>query len=270
MTPLQSDMDLGIANRVAVVAASSKGLGYAVAHGLASEGCRVVVSARTDEAVRAAAERITAETGAEAEPVVCDVSVPADCQRLIERAAERFGGVDILVTNTGGPAAGRFEDLDDEAWASGFDSTLMNVVRLVRAATPHMRRAGWGRVVNITSLSAKQPIEGLLLSNAYRAAVHGLAKTLSRELAADGILVNCVCPGMHATDRLTHLAEIRGRAAGISTEAALAKLAEASPLRRLGKPEELAAAVVFLCSARASFITGQSIVVDGGASVFLA
>ena len=145
----------------------------------------------------------------------------------------------------------------------------MNVVRLVRGAVPHMQRSGWGRIVNVTSLSARQPIEGLLLSNAFRAAVHGLAKTLSRELAPDGILVNNVCPGMHATDRLRHLAEIRGREAGISTEAALGKLAEAIPLKRLGRPEELAAAAVFLCSERASFITGQSIIVDGGASAFL-
>lgn len=263
-------MDMSIADRVAIVAASSKGLGYAVAHGLAAEGCRVVVSARSEGGVRAAAERIAGETGAEVEPVVADVSVAADCERLVAQAADRFGGVDILVTNTGGPPAGRFEALGDDGWASGFDSTLMNVVRLVRAAVPHMRQKGWGRIVNVTSLSAKQPIEGLLLSNAFRAAVHGLSKTLSRELAGDGVLVNCVCPGMHATDRLTHLAEIRGREAGVSTEAALVKLAEAIPLGRLGRPEELAAAVVFLCSERASFITGQSIVVDGGASAFLA
>jgi 3-oxoacyl-[acyl-carrier protein] reductase len=132
-----------------------------------------------------------------------------------------------------------------------------------------MRRARWGRIVNVTSLSARQPIEGLLLSNAFRAAVHGLAKTLSREFAPDGILVNNVCPGMHLTDRLLHLAEIRGREAGITPGAALERLADGIPLKRLGRPEELAAAAVFLCSERASFITGQSIVVDGGASTFL-
>ncbi len=262
-------MNMGIENRVAVVAASSKGLGYAIAHGLGAEGCRVVVSARTERDVRAAAELITIETGAQTEPVVADVSSPGGCGRLIARAAERFGGVDILVTNTGGPPAGRFGAMGDDQWAGGFESTLMNVVRLVRGAVPHMQRSGWGRIVNVTSLSARQPIEGLLLSNAFRAAVHGLAKTLSRELAPDGILVNNVCPGMHATDRLRHLAEIRGREAGISTEAALGKVAEAIPLRRLGRPEELAAAAVFLCSERASFITGQSIIVDGGASAFL-
>ena len=252
-----------------MVAASSKGLGYAIARGLAGEGCRVVVSARTGADVKAAAERIAAETGAQTEPVVCDVTVAADCERLIASATERFGGVDILVTNTGGPPAGRFEGLGDDAWASGFDSTLMNVVRLIRAAAPYMRQNKWGRIVNVTSISAKEPIAGLLLSNAYRAAVHGLAKTLSRELAPDGILVNNVCPGMHETDRLRHLGEIRGREAGISTEEALARMASAIPLGRLGQPEELAAAAVFLCSARASFITGQSIVVDGGASSFL-
>jgi len=262
-------MDMGITGRVAVVAASSKGLGRAIAHGLAAEGCRVVVSARGEPALRAAATEIASATGAEVEPIVADVSVGVECGRLIERAADRFGGVDILVTNTGGPPAGKFEALGEEQWVSGFESTLLNVVRLIRAAVPHMRRAGWGRIVNLTSLSARQPIDGLLLSNAFRAAVHGMAKTLSRELAPDGILVNNVCPGMHATDRLRHLAEIRAREAGISTEGALERLAENIPLRRLGRPEELAAAAVFLCSRQASFITGQSIIVDGGASAFL-
>lgn len=262
-------MDLGITNRVAVVAASSKGLGRAVAHGLAAEGCRVVVSARTEADVRKAAAEIAGATGAEVEGIVADVSSPEGCERLIAGAVSRFGALDILVTNTGGPPAGRFDALDEAKWTSGFESTLMNVVRLIRGALPHMRKAGRGRIVNITSLSARQPIEGLLLSNAYRAAVHGMAKTLSREFAPDGILINNVCPGMHATDRLTHLAEIRGREAGISTEAALVKLAEAIPLKRLGRPEELAAAAVFLCSVRASFITGQTIIVDGGASTFL-
>lgn len=262
-------MDMGITNRVAVVAASSKGLGYAIAHGLGAEGCRVVVSARTEDDVRDAAERIADETGAETEPIVADVSVAGDCERLIAGAAERFGGVDILVTNTGGPPAGRFETLSEEQWASGFDSTLMNVVRLIRAAVPHMKANSWGRIVNVTSLSARQPIDGLLLSNAYRAAVHGMAKTIAREFAPYGVLVNNVCPGMHATDRLRHLAEIRGKEADVSTEEALDNLAAAIPLKRLGRPEELAAAAVFLCSERASFITGQSVLVDGGASTFL-
>jgi 3-oxoacyl-[acyl-carrier protein] reductase len=262
-------MDMGIAGRVAVVAASSKGLGRAIAHGLASEGCRVVVSARSADTLGATAREIAAATGAEIEPIVADVSIADDCERLVKLASERFGGLDILVTNTGGPPAGRFESLGDAQWASGFESTLMNVVRLIRAAASHMKRGRWGRIVNVTSLSARQPIEGLLLSNAFRAAVHGVAKTLSRELAPDGILVNNVCPGMHETDRLRHLAEIRAREAGVTPEEALARLADNIPLKRLGRPDELAAAAVFLCSERASFITGQSVVVDGGASTFL-
>lgn len=262
-------MDTGIANRVAVVAASSRGLGRAVAEQLAREGCRVVVSSRTESDLREAAEVISRATGAEVHAEPADVSSAEDCLRLIRTASERFGTVDILVTNTGGPPAGRFEGLTEEQWRSGFDSTLLNVVRLVRAAAPLMQRNGWGRIVNITSLSAREPIAGLLLSNAFRAAVHGLAKTLSREFAPDGILVNNVCPGMHLTDRLRHLAEIRGKDAGISTDEALERLAEDIPLGRLGRPEELASAVVFLCSERASFITGQSIVVDGGASSYL-
>lgn len=262
-------MDLGIAGKVAVVAASSKGLGYASALELARNGCRVVVSGRTESSLRVAAERISALAGVPIDSVVCDVGTPEGCRSLVEGAVSAFGGVDILVTNTGGPEAGAFESLGDDAWARAIDVTLLNVVRLIRAALPSMKLRNWGRIVNITSLSARQPIDGLLLSNALRPAVHGLAKTLSRELAPHGILVNNVCPGMHATERLDHLADVRAKAGGTTREQELARMASLIPLRRLGDPAELAAAVAFLCSARASFITGQSIIVDGGSSAFL-
>ncbi len=257
-------MDLGINGRVAVVAASSKGLGRGIAHELAREGCRVVINGRDAESLARTAREIADDTGAEVHAFAGSVSDPDACQGLIDAAVKTFGGLHILVTNTGGPAPGPFEAFDDTGWREAVDVTLLNVVRLIRAATPHMRSAKWGRIVNLTSVSAKEPIAGLLLSNAMRAAVHGLAKTLSRELAPD-ILVNNVVPGLHRTDRLEHLADVRAEAWGCSKEEAFERLAETIPLGRLGQPEELAAAAAFLCSQRASFITGQSIVVDGGA-----
>jgi len=258
-------MDYGIAGKTAVVAASSKGLGRAIALGLAREGCRVVVNGRDGATLEATAEAIRAETGANVLGVPGSVADAGDCERLIREGAAAFGGVDILVTNTGGPAPGTFADFDDEGWRDAIDLTLLNVVRLIRAARPHMAENGWGRVVNLTSVSAKEPIVGLLLSNALRAAVHGLAKTLSRELAPEGILVNNVCPGLHKTERLEHLAEVRAKDWGCSTDEAFERLAATIPLKRLGDPSELANAAVFLCSGAASFVTGQSIVVDGGA-----
>ncbi|GJM19242.1 MAG: dehydrogenase [Phycisphaeraceae bacterium] len=261
-------MDFEITGRAAVVAASSKGLGRAVAHELAREGCRVVVNGRDSEALEATRADIARDTGADVRAFAGSVADADGCAGLINAAVEAFGTVEILVTNTGGPPAGPFESFDDDAWHDAVDMTLLNVVRMVRAATPHMKRAGWGRIVNLTSVSAKEPIAGLLLSNAMRAAVHGLAKTLSRELAPE-ILVNNIVPGLHRTDRLEHLAKVRAETWGCSVDEAFERLAATIPLGRLGKPEELAAAAAFLCSQRASFITGQSIVVDGGASLAL-
>ncbi len=262
-------MDFGIAGKTAVIAASSKGLGYAIALELAENGCGVVVSGRGEPAVRDAQRRIAAHAGVKVAGVVCDVGTEGGCLALIDAATSNFGAVDILITNSGGPAAGRFDTLDDAAWRAAIDVTLLNAVRLIRLALPSMRQNRWGRIVNVTSISAKQPIDGLLLSNALRAAVHGMAKTLSREVARDGVLVNNVCPGLHATDRLEHLAQVRAKAAGTSVEQEYAKMTASTPVGRLGQPRELAAAAAFLCSERASFITGQSLVVDGGASVFL-
>ncbi|MFG0307116.1 MAG: SDR family oxidoreductase [Phycisphaerales bacterium JB040] len=259
-------MDYRIAGKTAVVAASSKGLGRAIALGLAREGCRVVINGRTPGPLEETAHEIREQTGAEVLSVAGSVADPADCDLLIAEAARVMGGVDILVTNTGGPAPGTFDDFDDDAWREAIDLTLLNVVRLIRAARPHMAKNHWGRVVNLTSVSAREPIAGLLLSNALRAAVHGLAKTLSRELAPDGILVNNVCPGLHRTDRLEHLAEVRAKDWGCTTDEAFERLAATIPLKRLGDPSELANAAVFLCSEAASFVTGQSIVVDGGAT----
>ena len=258
-------MDLGIQGKVALVSAASKGFGRAIAAGLAREGCRVVMCARTAETLERAADEIRNETGAEVRTIAADVSLAADCRRFVQCALDEFGGVDILLTNTGGPAAGTFDTTDEAAWRAGIESTLMNVARLTQLAVPQMRKKQWGRIVNITSSSAKQPIAGLLLSNALRPAIVGYAKSLALELAADNILVNNVCPGMHLTDRLRHLAEVRAGDSGRTPAEQLGMMADEIPLGRLGRPEELADVVVFLCSERASYVTGQSILVDGGA-----
>jgi 3-oxoacyl-[acyl-carrier protein] reductase len=258
-------MELGISGRVALVAAGSKGLGRATAACLAAEGARVAICARGQAALEAAAEEIGRATGAEMLPVVADVSVAADCERFVEEAVRRWGTVHILVNNSGGPTAGGFADKDDAAWQAAVETTLLNVVRLTRLVLPYMRQQRWGRIVNIESLSVKQPIGALLLSNAIRPAVIGLAKTLADEVAADGVLVNNVLPGSHETDRLRELAAAWAEKSGRSAEEELGGMAEKIPVRRLGRPEELGSVVAFLCSERTSFVTGTSVQVDGGA-----
>lgn len=258
-------MDLGIKGKVAAVAAASRGLGQATARALAREGASVAMCGRDEGRIREAADEIARETGASTLPVVADVGMADDCRRFVEAAAAAFGRLDILVTNTGGPKPGAFDAVDEARWEEAFHTTLANVFHLARAAVPHMKRNRWGRIVNIASLSAKQPIDGLLLSNVFRPAIVGLAKTLANELGADGILVNTVCPGYTRTDRLQEVAEARAKAAGTTPEKVLADLAESVPLRRVAEPEEFAAVVAFLCSEPASFLTGLTLAVDGGA-----
>ena len=259
-------MDLGLADRVAAVAASSRGLGRATARALAAEGAAVALCGRDAAAVREAAEAIAAESGVRTLAVTADVSSPADCRRFVDTAASELGRLDILVTNTGGPRAGAFDAVNPEDWDAAFRLTLANVVALVQAAVPHMRARRWGRIVNIASLSAKQPIDGLVLSNAFRPAIAGLSKTLANELGKDGILVNTLCPGYTATDRLKELAETRATKSGTTPAQELANFSAGVPLGRVATPEEFAAVAAFLCSERASFITGATIPVDGGAS----
>lgn len=258
-------MNLGLTGRAAAVAAASRGLGRAVARSLAAEGCDIALCGRDAARIRETAEAVARETGRRTLPVVADVGVAEDCRRFVDEAARVFGRLDILVTNTGGPRPGGFDGVADADWDAAYRVTLANVVNLVRAAVPHMRKAGWGRIVNVTSLSAKQPIDGLVLSNAFRPAIVGLAKTLANELGRDGILVNNVCPGYTRTDRLDELAQVRARAAGTTPDAIVAGLAQAVPLGRIAEPEEFASVVCFLCSERASYVTGATIPIDGGA-----
>lgn len=248
-------MDLGLRGKTALVTGASKGIGFAVAAGLAAEGARVALAARDERALERAVERLRL-AGGEAFWVAADVSEAHAVDGLFERVRARYGDPEVLVVNAGGPPAGSPSELDEAAWARGYDLTLMSYVRLARAALGPMRAAGWGRIVGVTSLSVKQPIANLTLSNAFRAAVTAFAKTLSQEVAAEGVTVNNVAPGYTATLRLAEL---------FGDEAARERLLKAIPARRFGTPEEIAAAVVFLASEQAAYLTGQTLVVDGGA-----
>lgn len=248
-------MDLGLRDRVALVAASTSGLGYAVAHGLAAEGAKVVVSGRSQERADKAADAIARQTGASTAAVACDLSTEDGPEKLVRSAIERFGSLDVLVTNAGGPPPGTFESTQDASWQQATQLVLMSVVRLMRAALPHLRANGRGRIINLSSTSVKEPIDNLLLSNSLRLAVIGLARTVAREVAQLGITVNNVCPGRIRTARLHQI---------YGSEEALAHAAEAISMKRLGEPPEFAPLVVFLASIQAGYITGQTISVDGG------
>jgi 3-oxoacyl-[acyl-carrier protein] reductase len=260
-------VDLGLREKVAVVAASSKGLGRAVAEEFAREGARVVMCSRDEAAVRAAAEGVQRNTGGEVVWTVADVGSAAGCDKLVRTALERFGAVDILVSNAGGPPPGRFDDIDDAAWQKAVDVTLYSAVRLTRLVLPVMRKGGGGAIVYMTSTTVRQPTQylNLILSNAIRAAVQGMAKTLSSDLAKDGIRVNCVQPGRIYTERIEQLDSDTARRQNTTPDAIRAHYEKnVIPMGRYGKPEEFAAAVVFLASAKASYITGTSLQVDGG------
>ena len=257
-------MDLGLKGKAALVCGASSGLGKAVAMGLAREGARVAVCARTEEKLTRAAEQIRRETGAEVVAATADVSVPAEVKKLLQKTVSQFGKLDILVANAGGPPFGYFLDLPEESWQQALNLNLLSTLHLCREAVPHMKAGGGGRIINITSFAAKQPQDGLILSNMARAGVLGLAKSLANELAPHNILVNTVCPGAIETERHFALAERRAAKEGVPVEEILETRAKEIPLGRAGKPEEFADLVVFLASERASYITGTAIQIDGG------
>lgn len=257
-------MDLGLQGKVALVQASSRGLGRAIATELAAGGAKVMVSSRDEEALARAAGEIREATGAEVDHCPTDLTRAEDIENLVRRTAERFGGVDVLVTNTGGPPAGNFGDFEDKDWTAAFDLILLSLIRAVRETLPHMRERGGGRIVNVASSSIKQPIEGLILSNTFRAGIVGLAKSLSAELAPDGILVNTIGPGRISTERSAAIDAKNAEARGIPVEEVREKIESSIPLGRYGTPEEFAKVAAFLASPANSYVTGQAILVDGG------
>ncbi len=258
-------MDLGLQDKVALVMAASKGLGRACATALAAEGARVTIGARGTQALEKTAQEIQKATRSRVLAVPTDVTKAEDVEAIVAATVGEFGRIDILVNNAGGPPAGNFASFGDAQWQAAFELNLLSTVRLVRLVLPHMRKTGSGRIITIVSTSVKQPIDGLLLSNAIRSGVVGLAKTLSIELAPDNITVNNVCPGRILTDRLRQIYHINERVQqGVSEEAVLKEMAQDVPMGRVGIPEELGALVAFLASQQAAYITGTTIQVDGG------
>ena len=257
-------MDLGLRGRVAIVAAASKGLGFAVASELAQEGAEVAICARTAADLEIAASAIGQKIGRAVFRQALDVTDAVLVQKFVEDVERRYGRVDICVTNTGGPPAKKFDEISMDEWRVAVDQMLMSAVYFARAVLPRMRQNRWGRFITITSVSVKQPIDGLLLSNSVRAAVAGLARTLANEYGPDGITVNNVCPGYTLTDRLEELAAKLAQDAGVPRETIYERWSAQTPLRRLGRPEEFGAVVAFLASERAAYINGVSLAVDGG------
>ncbi|HEX9822585.1 MAG TPA: SDR family oxidoreductase [Methylomirabilota bacterium] len=253
-------MDLGLKGRVALVTGASKGMGRACAVGLAAEGARVVMCARNERDLGAAVDEIKAQTKADVLGVAADVTKPDQVRALVGRATSAFGSPEILIANCGGPPRGFFDDFDDAAWHGAVEVSLLSTVRLIREVLPGMRSRTWGRILTIQSVSVKQPLTDLMLSNAVRPGVHGMMKTLALQLARDNILVNTLCPGRILTDRL-----LGGLgASGLSREEYLARQSAEIPMGRVGTAEEFANVAVFLASERASYVTGTAIQVDGG------
>ncbi|HYW72004.1 MAG TPA: SDR family oxidoreductase [Pyrinomonadaceae bacterium] len=257
-------MDLGLRKKVALVAAASRGLGRAVAEELAAEGASLIICARKQETIERVAQEIATAHGAEVFGVAADVSKPDEVKRLAHSAGEKFGHIDILVTNSGGPPAGPFDAFDLADWEAATRLLLYSSVNLARAVLPGMKERRWGRILNITSIAVKQPVDNLMLSNSLRAAVTGFARTLANEVAGFGVTVNNIMPGYTRTERVEELAAMMAVKQGITAEEFVARWEKEIPMRRIGDPREFAALAAFLVSERASFITGTSIPVDGG------
>ena len=257
-------MDLGIKNKVALVAGGSMGLGRAVALAMAREGAKVAICALDDPSLPAAEKLLRSETGDEVLAVAADVSDPLQATQFVRKALAHFGTVDILVNNAGGPPSMNFLEIDDTMWANGFRLNLLSTIVMTREVVPVMKEKRWGRIINMTSISVKQPIDGLILSNTVRSGVIGLAKTLSTELAPFNVTVNSVCPGYTLTDRVRNLAKVVAEKEKVTPEAVIKRWEATIPMGRLGTPEEFAALVTFLASEQAGYITGAAIQIDGG------
>jgi 3-oxoacyl-[acyl-carrier protein] reductase len=257
-------MDLQLKDKHAFVAGSSRGLGFAVAWTLAREGCRVAVNSRAAENAKAAAEKINRETGTQAYGCAGDVTEASGANSLMESVVEKLGGLDILITNAGGPPAGSFEIFDETAWQKAVDLSLMSHVRLIRAALPHLRKSSAASVLTVTSYTVKQPLPNLVLSNSVRAATVGLTKSLALELGKENIRFNSILPGWTETERVQEIMAFRAKNNNTTAEEEFAKQTAEIPLGRMGRPEEFANAAVFLVSPAASFIHGVALAVDGG------
>jgi len=257
-------MDLGLKNRVALIAASSQGIGLATAEAFAAEGCRVAMCARNEPTLKNAADSIRKKFGVEVLAEAFDVTDAGAVSRFVADVASRFGSADICVTNAGGPPAKGFLACTLEDWQRAIDFNFLSTVYFAREVIPHMQRKRWGRIITITSITTKQPVSDLILSNAVRAAVVGLVRSLANEFGKDGILVNNVGPGFTATDRLKELAHARSAASGKPQQEFFDAWAAEAPVKRLGEPREVAETIVWLASERASYVTGQTVLVDGG------
>jgi 3-oxoacyl-[acyl-carrier protein] reductase len=257
-------MDLGLKGRVALIAASSRGLGRAVAEELAAEGVSLVLCARGEVALRATAGEIIERYGVPVLALTADVGRAGEPERVVREGLSCYGKIDILLTNSGGPPAGPFESLTAEAWEQAAALVLHSVVEFCRVVLPGMKARGWGRILNVTSIAAKQPVDNLMLSNSLRAAVIGFARTLANEVAPFGVTVNNLVPGFTRTERMVELSDVTAKKEGITAEQALKRYTASVPMGRMGEPKEFAALAAFLASERASYITGQSMAVDGG------
>jgi 3-oxoacyl-[acyl-carrier protein] reductase len=257
-------MDLGIQQKVALVSAASQGLGKAAAFSLAKEGVKLAICSRNEQSLKITAEEIRAATGAVVLPISADVSLPSAIDHLVMTVVKEFGTIDILVNNAGGPPTGKMTTMTDAAWEQGFALTMQSMIRLTRAVLPMMERNQWGRIITIASITAKQPVDDLLISSTLRPGILGLTKVLANQYGKSGITVNTVCPGYILTKRQEELSKSRSIEKNMTMEEYLSESAKNIPLGRLGHPEEIGDVIAFLASVRASFINGANLMVDGG------
>ena len=262
-------MDLRLNGKIALVSASSRGIGKAVAKELAKEGCKIVICARNKDELNATKKEIETETNSEVVAVIADIRKQTDIENVVNAAVNTFGRIDILVNNSGGPPPGFFLELDDKAWYNAIDLLLMSTIRFTRLVLPGMQKRKWGRIINLTSFAVKQPVDNLTLSNSIRLAIIGFAKTLSNQVAKDNITVNNITQGLTLTERVKQLAQSIAESKRIEVEDVFNNWKQEIPVKRLAEPDEIAAVIAFLASERASFINGATIQIDGGQTKFV-